>query len=53
MKKLFKKAQRALRARKNYLATVSELSRLSDRSLNDLGITRGDIEFIARKNSRV
>lgn len=53
MKKLFKKARKALRARASYLNTVSELSRLSDRSLKDLGINRSDIEFIARKNAKV
>ena len=32
--------------------TVEELSRLSNRELSDLGIGRGDIEFIARRASR-
>lgn len=48
MTKLLKKVQRAISARNRYLTTKYELSRLSDRSLADLGITRGDIEFIAR-----
>ena len=48
MTKLIKKVQRAISARKRYLDTKYELSRLSDRSLHDLGINRGDIEFIAR-----
>ena len=52
MKKLIKKVQRAISARNSYLTTKYELSRLSDRTLNDLGIARGDIEFIARKNSK-
>ena len=30
--------------------TVSELSRLSNRELTDLGITRSDIPFVARKS---
>lgn len=32
--------------------TVLELSRLSNRDLKDLGIRRGDIEFIARKSAK-
>jgi uncharacterized protein YjiS (DUF1127 family) len=34
---------------RNYRTTVSELSRLSTRDLNDLGIGRGEIEFVARR----
>ena len=34
---------------RRYRDTVSELSRLSNRELNDLGISRGDIQFVARK----
>jgi len=34
---------------RRYRDTVSELSRLSNRELSDLGITRGDIQFVARK----
>ena len=49
MTKILKKVQRAISARKNYLATVHELNRLSDRELNDIGIHRCDIEFVARK----
>ena len=33
---------------RRYRETVSELSRLSNRELNDLGITRADIERVAR-----
>jgi uncharacterized protein YjiS (DUF1127 family) len=33
---------------RRYRETVNELSRLSTRELNDLGITRGDIHGIAR-----
>ncbi|ADZ70636.1 DUF1127 domain-containing protein [Polymorphum gilvum] len=36
----------------NYRRTVDELSRLSTRELNDLGIGRSDIPFIARRASR-
>jgi uncharacterized protein YjiS (DUF1127 family) len=35
-----------------YRTTVYELNRLSNRDLEDLGISRCDIEFIARKHSR-
>ena len=34
---------------RRYRDTVSELSRLSNRELSDLGISRGDIQFVARK----
>ncbi|GGB54110.1 DUF1127 domain-containing protein [Roseibium aquae] len=32
-----------------YRRTVDELSRLSNRELGDLGITRNQIEFVARR----
>ena len=35
---------------RRYRDTVNELSRLSNRELNDLGINRGDIPFVARKS---
>lgn len=34
-----------------YRETVRELSRLSDRELNDLGISRWDIPFVAKKHA--
>lgn len=34
---------------RRYRATVNELSRLSNRELSDLGITRSDIETVASK----
>lgn len=34
---------------KRYRSTFQELSRLSNRELEDLGIGRGDIEHIARR----
>lgn len=34
---------------RRYRETVTELSRLSNRELNDLGINRGDIALVARK----
>lgn len=33
---------------RNYRRTVSELSALSNRELDDLGIARGEIPFVAR-----
>lgn len=36
---------------RRYRDTVSELSRLSNRELSDLGIARGDIPFVARKSA--
>ena len=33
-----------------YRQTVSELGRLTDRGLEDLGIDRGDIRAVARKS---
>ena len=35
---------------RTYRATVNELGRLSDRSLEDLGIRRYEIESLARKS---
>lgn len=35
-----------------YRRTYDELSRLSNRELSDLGIGRGDIDFIARSHHR-
>lgn len=34
---------------RRYRETVNELSRLSNRELNDLGIARGEIPFVARR----
>ena len=36
---------------RRYRSTVSELGRLTTRELSDLGITRGDIQFIAMKSA--
>jgi uncharacterized protein YjiS (DUF1127 family) len=38
-----------LNAWRRYREAVKELSQLSDRELNDIGIRRGDIEFIVRQ----
>ena len=35
---------------RRYRETVSELSRLTTRELNDLGIARSDIPYVARKS---
>ncbi len=35
-----------------YRETVAELSRLTDRELDDLGISRYDIESVARGSTR-
>lgn len=35
---------------RSYRSTVTELNRLSNRELQDLGIARGDISFIARQS---
>lgn len=36
---------------RRYRETVNELSRLSNRELSDLGISRSDIPYVARKSS--
>lgn len=35
---------------RRYRNTVNELSRLSNHELNDLGIARGEIPYVARKS---
>jgi uncharacterized protein YjiS (DUF1127 family) len=40
-----------IRAYLRYRKTVRELSHLSDRELNDLGIVRCDIDYIARNSA--
>lgn len=35
----------------SYRRAVDELSRLSSRELADLGISRGDIKFVARRSN--
>ncbi|WP_319773679.1 DUF1127 domain-containing protein [Breoghania sp.] len=47
---MFNTFTRKYRSWKNYHRTVAELSRLSDHELHDLGIGRGDIEFVARRS---
>jgi uncharacterized protein YjiS (DUF1127 family) len=49
--KLYKRVRSAVRRRARYNTTVAELSRLSDRALGDLGISRGEIKFLAKKDA--
>ncbi|GHC78281.1 DUF1127 domain-containing protein [Limoniibacter endophyticus] len=35
---------------RRYRDTVTELNRLSNRELSDIGISRGDIAFVARRS---
>jgi uncharacterized protein YjiS (DUF1127 family) len=35
---------------RRYRETVTELNRLTNRELNDLGISRSDIPFVAKKS---
>ena len=54
--KKLKKSESAMNLIRNYRnwrryrETVSELSRLSNRELQDLGISRGDIPHVARRS---
>ncbi|MBL4786701.1 MAG: DUF1127 domain-containing protein [Cohaesibacteraceae bacterium] len=45
---MFKSLSNNYRQWRNYRSTVNELSRLTKRELDDLGINRADINFIAR-----
>ena len=38
-----------LNARRRYREAVSELSKLSAHELSDIGISSGDIEYVARR----
>ncbi|MBV8797316.1 MAG: DUF1127 domain-containing protein [Hyphomicrobiales bacterium] len=38
-----------LNARRRTREAVSELSKLSDHELSDIGISRGEIEYVARR----
>ena len=48
MTTLFKALADKLEAWMRYREAVKELSQLSDRELHDIGINRGNIEYIAR-----
>jgi uncharacterized protein YjiS (DUF1127 family) len=43
--------QKSFKRYLKYRQTMYELGRLTNRDLADLGIARGDIEYIARKHS--
>jgi uncharacterized protein YjiS (DUF1127 family) len=45
---LFKAFAEKLEDWKRYREAVKELSQLSDRELHDIGVNRGNIEYIAR-----
>lgn len=47
----FAYVNKAIKSYLLYRRTRYELGRLSSRDLQDLGIARGDIDFIARKTS--
>jgi uncharacterized protein YjiS (DUF1127 family) len=46
----FKTISEKLTAWRKYRDAVRELSQLSNRELDDIGIPRGDIEFIVRRS---
>lgn len=46
---MFESIAKNYRQWRTYRDTVDELNRLSNRDLNDLGISRADITFVARK----
>ena len=45
----FKTISEKLTAWRRYRAAMRELSQLSDHDLSDIGIGRGDIEYVARR----
>lgn len=47
----FRSISKKLEHRAQVNATIKELSRLSDRELNDIGIARGDIWSIAHEDA--
>ncbi len=46
----FKTISEKLASWRRYREAVRELSQLTDRELDDIGIRRGDIEFIVRRS---
>lgn len=51
--KIIRMAAERIAKQKKYQDTIWELSNLSDRDLNDIGIRRGEIEFVAAKNAGI
>lgn len=49
---IYKLFNTSFRARCKYVEAVRELSAMSDRDLADIGIRRGDIEYIASAAAR-
>ena len=47
----FRNINRSLEHRAKVNATIKELSKLTDRELNDIGISRGDIWSIAHEDA--
>jgi len=47
---MFENITRSYESWRKYRKTFNELDRLSNRELNDLGIARGEIRYIARKS---
>ena len=48
---MVKKIAEKVSAWRRYRVSVRELSRLTDRELNDLGLNRYDIEIVARQTA--
>ena len=46
----FKKIGAEIKRRRNIRHTINELSRLTNHELNDIGLSRGDIRFIAHQS---
>jgi uncharacterized protein YjiS (DUF1127 family) len=46
----FKRLGAELKRRRNIRHTINELSRLTNHELNDIGLSRGDIRFIAHQS---
>jgi len=49
--KIIRMAAEKIAKQNTFKRTMWELSTLSDRELKDIGIRRGDIEFIAKQNA--
>ena len=49
---IFRKAKRAIAEHNEFSRVVRELSAMTDRDLADIGISRGDIEFIATQATK-